>query len=431
MTQFSMWWDCDRLTGDRPTYYGEDLYWDFSRFSLPYADVGGVVRPSRNTLDVVANSPATGSILLKSGSAFVRGVQYTNDADVSITPDANSSGSTRIDLLVLRADYPFGQVRPYLIKGVPGAGVPSRVVTGPPAGVYDEILAEITLVNGFAVINNADIKKQHTWLMPDMLVLPAINTSGTVLNIGNLVIRDTSGSGGLNKVTLSTSLGDNQVFGIAGQRILASGGTGQIIQRGIVPVICNESVVVGDRLEQSTTSGQARSQRSYNNRPAFGVVVQANSGAGTPCLAYVDFRPTHREGIGVYFEAVGSVNQNITSSVITKANFNTENADYTGDYNNATYVFTAPRSEVIHFDIHLTVGATSVGTCQAYLYKNGAIFRSSLENDLPGGLRHTHMISCTTPVVAGDTFDVRGAASGATAGFYFTNGESSFSAFAL
>lgn len=75
---------------------------------------------------------------------------------------ANTSGSTRIDLVVLRLDRANNGVTLEVRAGVPGAGRPAPVQQVPPAtafgtGIFELPVAQVTVVNNAATITAADV----------------------------------------------------------------------------------------------------------------------------------------------------------------------------------------------------------------------------------------------------------------------------------
>jgi hypothetical protein len=80
-------------------------------------------------------------------------------SDVVKTIGANSSGSTRIDLIVLRLTRSTLAVTAEVVAGTPGAGVPAltRNARGAGTGVWEIPLAQVTVVNGAATISAGDV----------------------------------------------------------------------------------------------------------------------------------------------------------------------------------------------------------------------------------------------------------------------------------
>lgn len=97
--------------------------------------------------------------------AWIRGTRFINETETVVSLGANTSGSTRIDLLVLRLDRSTYQITPTVIAGT-GAGEPSPVrdETVDGTGVYDIPLAAVTVPNG-AITTTASQVAVRAWYM--------------------------------------------------------------------------------------------------------------------------------------------------------------------------------------------------------------------------------------------------------------------------
>lgn len=240
----------------------------------------GVFRGVLEELEVVANSPADTTVIVEPGSALVQGIFYLNDADKSVSIASNASGSTRIDIIVLEADYAAQTVRIDVVQGTPAAGVPA--LTQSVGSIWQIPLAYLTLASGYTSIPQTLITDWREYAnIPGAMGIDITNSSGLTLENGNVVIW--LAAGGLAVDDTATE-GDINVAGVIERRVL-NGGAGRIITHGIFAVICDEAVAVGDILTTSTTAGQAQKQTVGKG---FARVLVANTGAGTRCLAYVD-----------------------------------------------------------------------------------------------------------------------------------------------
>lgn len=240
----------------------------------------GVQRGVDNELQVFASSPADTNIVVKSGAALVQGRWYYNSADKNVAIAANASGSVRVDVVVLKADYVAQTVRISVHQGTPGAGIPALTQS---AGTIWEIpLAYLTLASGFTTIPNSLITDLREYTnIPNALGIDVTNSSGGTLEQGSTVIWHASGGQAINTTTTE---GNQSVAGVIEARV-ANGAVGRIITQGLVSVLCDESVAVGNLLELSTTAGQAHKSLKSG---VFARVLTANTGAGTRCLAYVN-----------------------------------------------------------------------------------------------------------------------------------------------
>lgn len=239
----------------------------------------GVLRGVDNELQVAASSPADTNVNVPTGAAQVAGIWYYSNASVPVAITSNSSGSTRIDIIVLEADYTAQTVRITVVQGTPAAGLPALTQT---ALIYQIPLAYLTLSTGFTSIPNSVITDMREYAnIPANLGVDVTNSSGAALDSGSAVIWHASGGAAINT---TTTQGSNDVAGVIEGRI-ANAASGRIITQGIVSIICDESVAVGDMLELSTTAGQAQISVAGG---VFARVLTANTGAGTRALAYIN-----------------------------------------------------------------------------------------------------------------------------------------------
>lgn len=293
MTQNSSPWD-NTSPGDAGAYSASEWQVFQKRIFGTGANKANraVIRNVDDELVVEPTSPASTSVTVGSGGAILQGIWYYNDADVSVAVQANSSGSTRIDVIVLEADYVAQTVRVVLEQGTPGAGIPSLTQTI--GTLYQIPLAYLTLANGFSSIAASNITDMREYAnIPSATGVDVTNDSAVVLENGAMVIWDSAGGTDVNTTTVE---GNWRVAGAIERRI-AVGGTGRVITQGITPIVCDESVAIGDYLELSTTAGQAQ-KVATGTGAAFARVLTANSGAGTRCLAYVS--------VGIYQAAYDS-----------------------------------------------------------------------------------------------------------------------------
>lgn len=104
------------------------------------------------------------NVRVSAGEAFIQGFQYRNDANKDIPIDSNSSGSTRIDTIVLRLDRSANTITAVAKKGTPGAGAPT--LTQVAGGTWEFPLYNVTIVNGAGTItsgNLADVRVYSRW----------------------------------------------------------------------------------------------------------------------------------------------------------------------------------------------------------------------------------------------------------------------------
>lgn len=89
--------------------------------------------------------------------ASVRGHFWTSGStDVTLSIGANSSGSTRTDAVVLRLDRSTWDVRAAVVPGTPGSGAPSITQDPPTTGVWEILLAHVTVPDGATSVTVTD-----------------------------------------------------------------------------------------------------------------------------------------------------------------------------------------------------------------------------------------------------------------------------------
>ncbi|MEU3255960.1 hypothetical protein [Streptomyces sp. NPDC006997] len=88
--------------------------------------------------------------------ASVRGHAWMCDSTGDTLPiSANASGSTRVDLVVLRLDRSDWTVRAVVREGTPGSGAPTLVQDEGDTGLYEIPLARVTLLTGASSVTVA------------------------------------------------------------------------------------------------------------------------------------------------------------------------------------------------------------------------------------------------------------------------------------
>lgn len=89
---------------------------------------------------------------------LVRGRVWSSGATViTRTIDANTSGQTRYDLVVIRLDRTSFQATAVVRKGTPGAGVPSFTQTVGTTGYWEVPIAKVQVASGAITIGGSDV----------------------------------------------------------------------------------------------------------------------------------------------------------------------------------------------------------------------------------------------------------------------------------
>lgn len=143
MGEFSLFWPTG-TTGDGASTYTDSQLFAWLRRTFNgdnYAAQGPLVGYNGE----LAVTPGTGKVTIATGAAYVYGIPYELDASLDVTiptPVAN----TRVDRIVLRANWTAKTVRVTRIAGTEGAGVPA--ITQNPGSLYDVPLAQVSVTTG-------------------------------------------------------------------------------------------------------------------------------------------------------------------------------------------------------------------------------------------------------------------------------------------
>lgn len=123
---------------------------DWSHLARHLASSGVVGDPGGNQLEVFADSTGR-HVKVRPGQGITRGHYYLNDAIKQIDLDANPSGSTRLDLIVLRLNPTANTVIADKVTGTPGAGAPP-VPTQSDTDIFELPLGVATVIAGATTI---------------------------------------------------------------------------------------------------------------------------------------------------------------------------------------------------------------------------------------------------------------------------------------
>ncbi|HET8590770.1 MAG TPA: hypothetical protein VFM01_14130 [Nakamurella sp.] len=151
--------------------------WQFERMAAAYSYDGLIGLPS--DLPVIYADSSAMQVKIRPGkSGYARGHYWVSDpsATDTVSIGANSSGSTRVDLVVLQLDRSTWSVDVAVHAGTPGslAPPPTRDLDG--TGVYEVPLAEVTVPNGASAISAANVVNRGWYLSPTGLILCTAST---------------------------------------------------------------------------------------------------------------------------------------------------------------------------------------------------------------------------------------------------------------
>ncbi|MFJ7100197.1 hypothetical protein [Streptomyces albogriseolus] len=132
------------------------------------------------------------TVLVRAGVyGSLRGHGWTSGTTGDTLPvDANSSGQTRIDRVVLRLDRSTWTVRAVVKPGTPGAGAPALTQATGDTGLYEIPLADVTVLNGAAAVT---VTRRELWV--GSRVRPCTSSSRNPLpNVGEMCLETDTGT---------------------------------------------------------------------------------------------------------------------------------------------------------------------------------------------------------------------------------------------
>ena len=123
-----------------------------TQFSLWARNLGqGVISDKLNELESYADG--SGMIVkVKSGQALVRGHFYDNTDEVTLTIETADLTNPRLDAVVLRLDPTANSILLTVIEGTPDASPSLPALTQTDGGVYDLLIASVTVPAAAVVI---------------------------------------------------------------------------------------------------------------------------------------------------------------------------------------------------------------------------------------------------------------------------------------
>jgi hypothetical protein len=157
---WSSWPSTDHNSGDLDDN-------EYEKIAVPYLANGVIGGPA--DISLVYGDSSGRQVKTRGGRyVAVRGRLGSSGAtDTTLSVTANSSGSTRIDLVVARVDRADNyNITPVVKPGTPGSGPPSTQVDVGTTGKYEIPLAEVTVINGATTITAADVKNVAWYTAP-------------------------------------------------------------------------------------------------------------------------------------------------------------------------------------------------------------------------------------------------------------------------
>lgn len=146
---------------------------EYEQLAHPQAADGMVGTPA-GTQPVYADSTGRQVKVRADRFGLVRGfIWWSGSTEVTKAIAANSSGQTRIDLVVLRLTRSTGDVTVQIVAGTPGAGAPALTNNTGTTGVWEMALATVTVLNGAATITAAQCVRSEWYLGEPLIICTA------------------------------------------------------------------------------------------------------------------------------------------------------------------------------------------------------------------------------------------------------------------
>lgn len=402
MTEKSYVWD-GVTVGDGADAPYESSEWATVQRSLiggeraDYGVIDGSGDGTNLPLTVVASSPVSKVIHLNPGAALVNGRLYINNADLTFTVQDNSSGSPRVDLLVIRRDAVAQTARAVLRQGTPaGSPVPPTLTQN--STTYEIPIATIQVANGFASLAQTAIANVANVIGGNscLYIEDVINQSGGRLETGDPVIWHATLVG---RVNTTNRINDPKLAGIwVGST--AAGAKGRVQVRGFgwvnikagtglagqpAGVTFLDGLATGDTVNRAITGRSFYADKTHGIGRALETVASLAAG-GQRVFCYIDVAE-HPAFEQVY---TSNANPTYTSGAMRKVAVNkrgtgdtlidnTDPPDISFDSANNQWTIALNAPYKVEWDSGVTEGGVSVSqwnnTTTAFV-KNGSLISS-------------------------------------------------------
>ena len=142
--------------------------YDYERAFVVEGDV--IVTPPSGQKLLYADSSGLQFKVRAGWEAKVHGTLWTSgDTDLVVAVSANSSGSDRIDRVVLQLDRSTSLVTVEVVEGVGGAGYPALTQSEGPASVYQWEVGYVTVPSGAATIASGNVTNRNVHVLPTVI----------------------------------------------------------------------------------------------------------------------------------------------------------------------------------------------------------------------------------------------------------------------
>ena len=310
------------VPGVGPAYSADDWKQMHRTFGGPHSAHAnsGVIWTAGDPLRVLASDPASLTVNVGPGSAFVNGLWVNSDALVQLTLDAADPTYTRHDLVVLRSDAANKTAAVALLTGTPGPAPVPPTPDQSGAPYYEIPLAQIEVGPGVSSVDDGkilDARRFHN-AAADYQVIPA-KTQG-LINRGEAVYwrpaEYPSGPNGVEALVVSKAPYDpSYIAPLAGVVLeTATNDWTLVLTRGIYPMRLDDGEIV-NTLDLVASLGGSRVFPAGRGMGAAKVLGTALSWQHTPpgfVWVYVD--PASFHGMPRIARSTGTLGGNVTTN---------------------------------------------------------------------------------------------------------------------
>jgi hypothetical protein len=137
-----------------------------TQYSLLFRNLGeGVISGKEQELEPFGDGTGM-NVKVRAGQALVRGHYYYNTGIETLSIAAADPTNPRIDSLVLRLDPTANSILLVVLTGTPGVSPSAPSLTQTDSGIYEQLLANISVAANATVISAGNVADERTVFIP-------------------------------------------------------------------------------------------------------------------------------------------------------------------------------------------------------------------------------------------------------------------------
>ena len=257
------WTTTDTATGDQQASYTQAQWSSACRILAGSSGFEGVITNYLN--EYACSDGGANTVDVATGGAMVDGKWVYNDAVQNINIDNADAGETRIDRIVLRADWANFNVSVHAIVGTSSATPSAPAVTQTSGTTYDIKLCQALVTDAGAIT----VTDEREW------AIPTVDGSTLTSSVGILQIKDDGvdsdqiAAGAIDSVHLAKNAAGNKV-----------------VYWRVIPI--NTTLTTGDGLDYFTVPSDLNGYILSD----FDIAVYTVSSSGTPTVQLYNLTDT-------------------------------------------------------------------------------------------------------------------------------------------